>query len=69
MLLEHQQAWGHDHFPEDLVTVLDRTLGEELPPNMQSELPLKKLSQSFPRVLSLDTRDKRDQHLPLCSSS
>jgi len=34
MLLEYRQAWGHDHFPGDLVPVFDHTLSEELFPNM-----------------------------------
>jgi len=40
MLLEHQQAWGHDYFPVELVPVLDHSLSEELLPNAQPELPL-----------------------------
>ena len=42
-LLEHQQAWGHDHFPGELIPVLNHLLIEELFSNFQSDLPLTEL--------------------------
>lgn len=30
MFLEYQQAWGHGHFPEDLVLVLDYPLNNNV---------------------------------------
>lgn len=56
-LLEHWQAWGHDHFPVDLILVLDYSLSEELFASIQSELSQCSF-KSFPHILSLDTREK-----------
>lgn len=39
-LLDHQQAWSHDHFLGQLFTVLDHPLSEELASNIQPELAL-----------------------------
>jgi len=41
--LEHQQAWGNAHFPEELVPMLDHHLSKELFSDIQSELPLMQL--------------------------
>lgn len=39
MLFDLCQAWGRDRFPGEPVPVTERSLGEELFPNVQSELP------------------------------
>lgn len=39
-LFEHQQAWGHYHFPGELVTVIGHSVSEEFFPNIQSSPPL-----------------------------
>lgn len=47
MLLELQQAWGHDHFPGELVPVIDHLLSETHLSNIQSEFPDAALSHSL----------------------
>ena len=42
-LLELQQVWCHDRFPEESVPVTNHPLSEEPVPNVQSELPLTQL--------------------------